>query len=46
MMVMMVFRTQGLWPLRRPRFRLRDLPRAAATEELPAAAGGGVEAAR
>jgi len=46
MMVMMVFRTQGLWPLRRPRFRERDLPPARATEALPEAAAGGVEAAR
>jgi len=33
MMVMMIFRTQGLLPLRRPRFRVRDLARA---EPVPA----------
>jgi ABC-type branched-subunit amino acid transport system permease subunit len=31
MMVMMVVRPQGLLPLRLPRFRQRDVPRAEAT---------------
>jgi len=38
MMVMMIFRTQGLLPLRRPRFRERDLARAEVTRaEVPRA---------
>jgi len=46
MMVMMIFRTQGLLPLRRPRFRERHLPLRTAAEELPEAGTGRAEAAR
>jgi branched-chain amino acid transport system permease protein len=45
MMVMMIFRTQGLLPLRRPRFRERDLPGGAATAASGPGAGP-AEAAR
>jgi branched-chain amino acid transport system permease protein len=50
MMVMMVFRREGLFPLRRPRFRVRDLARAEAALDLnraeTAPAPTGTEAAR
>ena len=46
MMVMMIFRTQGLLPLRRPRFRERDLPGGAAAGAASGSGAGPAEAAR